>query len=148
MRYLGQAHEVPVEVPAELVEAMDERVLGQLAVLFNQKHRHLFGHDSLGAEIEIMTLSASAVGPRPTIHLAEIPAGSADPAAAGKGMRKVYFEEAGGYLDCDTYERDRLKAGNVIVGPAVIEQMDTTTVLPPGESATVDRFGTLIVELA
>ena len=48
----------------------------------------------------------------------EIAAGTADPGAAHKGRRKVYFEEAGGYVDCDTYERSRLAAGNVIGGPA------------------------------
>ncbi len=95
-----------------------------------------------------MTLSVSAVGPRERGEMPEIAAGTADPGSAHKGTRKVYFEEAGGYVDCDTYERSRLAAGNVITGPAVIEQMDTTTVLPPGETATVDRFGTLIVELA
>ena len=78
----------------------------------------------------------------------EIGAGAADPGPARKGTRKVYFEEAGGYVDCDTYERSRLAAGNVIAGPAIVEQMDTTTVIPPGQTATVDRFGTLTVELA
>lgn len=77
-----------------------------------------------------------------------IAAGTADPSPALKGTRKVYFEEAGDYVDCVTYERSRVAAGNVISGPAIIEQMDTTTVLPPGETAKVDRFGTLIVELA
>jgi N-methylhydantoinase A len=148
MRYLGQAHEVPVEVPVDLVSAMDQCVLGDLGALFHEKHLHLFGHDSRGSEVEIMTLSASAVGPRDTARMAEIAKGTPYPGAARKGTRQVYFEEAGGYLDCDTYERSRLAAGNVITGPAVIEQMDTTTVLPPGETATVDLYGTLIVELA
>jgi N-methylhydantoinase A len=60
----------------------------------------------------------------------------------------VFFEEAGDYIDCNTYERSRLKANNLISGPAIIEQMDTTTVLPPGETAEVDKCGTLMVELA
>ncbi len=148
MRYLGQAHEVPVEVPRELLEGMDGRTIDKLGALFHEKHLHLFGHDSRDSEVEFMTLSASAVGPRERGEMPEIAAGAPDPGPAHKGTRKVYFEEAGGYVDCDTYERSRLAAGNVITGPAVIEQMDTTTVLPPGETATVDRFGTLIVELA
>jgi N-methylhydantoinase A len=148
MRYLGQAHEVPVEVPPELAERMDEGAVVTLGALFHEKHLHLFGHDSRQSEVEIMTLSASASGPHEGRGMPEIAAGGRDPAPAHKGTRKVYFEEAGGYVDCDTYERSRLTAGNVVTGPAVIEQMDTTTVLPPGENATVDRFGTLIVELA
>ena len=148
MRYLGQAHEVPVEVPRELIGGMDERTVDKLGLLFHEKHLHLFGHDSRESEVEFMTLSASAVGPRERGEMLEIAAGGPDPGPARKGTRKVYFEEAGGYVDCDTYERSRLAAGNVIAGPAIVEQMDTTTVLPPGETARVDRFGTLIVELA
>jgi N-methylhydantoinase A len=148
MRYLGQAHEVPVEIPPELIEGMDRRTVEKLGALFHDKHLRLFGHHSLDSEVELMTLSASAVGPRERTKRPEIAAGSADPSPARKATRKVYFEEAGGYLDCQTYERSLLVAGNVIEGPAVIEQMDTTTVLPPGETAAVDRYGTLIVELA
>jgi N-methylhydantoinase A len=95
-----------------------------------------------------MTLSVSAVGPRENVEALGIAEGGPDPAAARKGRRKVYFEEAGGYVECDTYERFRLLAGNVISGPAVVEQMDTTTVIPPRETATVHRSGALIVELA
>ena len=148
MRYLGQAHEVPVEVPRELIEGMDERTISTLGALFHEKHLHLFGHDSRDSEVEFMTLSVSAIGPRQRGEMPEVATGTMDPSPAHKGTRKVYFEEAGGYVDCDTYERSRLAAGNVIAGPAVVEQMDTTTVLPPGQTATVDRFGTLIVELA
>jgi N-methylhydantoinase A len=148
MRYLGQAHEVPVEVPGALIEGIDHATVRRLGALFHEKHLCLFGHDSPDSEVEFMTLSASAVGPRQKSEMPQIAAGGADPRPAHKGTRRVYFEEAGGYVDCDTYERALLTAGNVIAGPAIIEQMDTTTVIPPGEAARVDRFGTLIVELA
>ena len=148
MRYLGQAHEVPVEVPAGLVAGMGADTVRALGDLFHEKHLHLFGHDSRDSEVEFMTLSVSAVGPRENVEALGIAEGGPDPAAARKGRRKVYFEEAGGYVECDTYERFRLLAGNVISGPAVVEQMDTTTVIPPRETATVHRSGALIVELA
>lgn len=148
MRYLGQAHEVPVEVPAGLVASMDTEALRRLGVMFHQRHLHLFGHDSRDSEVELITLSVSAAGPREKTAMPEIAVGGPDPAPAYKGRRRVYFEEAGGYIACDTYERSRLASGNTIAGPVVIEQMDTTTVIPPGETAVVDRFGTLTVELA
>ena len=148
MRYLGQAHEVPVEVPERLIRGMEQATVRKLGDLFHEKHLHLFGHDSRDSEVEFMTLSVSAVGPRKQREMPEIAAGGADPRRAHKGIRKVYLEEAGGYVDCDTYERSRLAADNVVAGPAIVEQMDTTTVIPPGETARVDRFGTLIVELA
>lgn len=148
MRYLGQAHEVPVEVPDELVVGLAAETVGRLGDLFHQKHLQLFGHDSRESEVEVITLSVSAVGPREKTAMPEIVAGGPDPAPAHKGRRQVHFEEAGGFIDCDTYERSRLASGNIIAGPAVIEQMDTTTVIPPGEKAVVDRSGRLIVELA
>ncbi len=95
-----------------------------------------------------MTLAVAAIGPTARVEAPAIPTGRRDPSRASKGARKVYFEETGGYLDCNTYERSRLRAGDRIVGPAIIEQMDTTTVLPPGETAEVDMHGTLIVELS
>ena len=148
MRYLGQAHEVPEEVPESMVLRMDAAAVERLGNLFHDKHMHLFGHDSPGSEVELMTLSVSAVGPLGLTPMAEIAVGGPDPYEARKGRRQVFFEEAGGYVECETYERLRLLAGNVVAGPAVVEQMDTTTVIPPGETAVVDRFGTLVVELA
>ncbi len=148
MRYLGQAHEVPVEIPNEMVQHMDGETLARLIDLFHDKHLHLFGHASRDSEIEFMTLTVAAIGPMTRGSMLEIEVGTADASAAFKGTRKVFFEEAGDYIDCNTYERSRLKANNLISGPAIIEQMDTTTVLPPGETAEVDKYGTLIVELA
>ena len=148
MRYLGQAHEVPVEVPRGLVHAIDEAGLATIGSLFHDRHSSLFGHDSRDSEVEIMTLTVSAVGPRGESAIPEVRRGGTDPRQAFKGRRRVYFEEAGGFTECDTYERSSLAAGNIITGPAVIEQMDTTSVIPPGETAKVDRHGTLIVELA
>jgi N-methylhydantoinase A len=130
------------------VGAIDETALATIGGLFHEKHSRLFGHDSRDSEVELMTLSVSAVGPREQNVTPEIPAGGSDPSAASKGSRQVYFPEAGGFVECPTFERSLLAAGNVIGGPAVIEQMDTTSVIPPGETARVDRHGTLIVELA
>jgi N-methylhydantoinase A len=148
MRYLGQAHEVPVETSIELVGAMDGDSLVKLTDLFHDKHLRLFGHASRESEVELMTLTVTALGPMAREDIREIDVGTVDPGAAWKGRRKVFFEEAGGYIDCDTYERSRLRANNVVTGPAIIEQMDTTTVVPPGETATVDKHGNLIVEIS
>jgi N-methylhydantoinase A len=148
MRYLGQAHEVAVEVPRELIGAMNEEALAAIGGLFHDRHSQLFGHDSRDSEVELMTLSVSAIGPRHAGAAQEVSEGGPDPHAAFKGRRMVYFEEDGGFVECYTYERALLAAGNEISGPAVIEQMDTTTVIPPGETARVDANGTLIVELS
>jgi N-methylhydantoinase A len=148
MRYLGQAHEVQVEVPARLARDMNRQALSELLDLFHEKHLDLFGHASPESEVELITLTVTAVGSVGQRGMRKIQAGTADPAQAYKGNRKAYFEETDGYVDCATYERARLEAGNLVHGPAIIEQMDTTTVVPPGETAKVDGSGTLIVELA
>ena len=64
-----------------------------------------------------------------------------------KIKRPVYFKEAGGFTETPIYERDRLPSGAVIEGPCVIEQPDTTTVIPPGTTASVDDYSNLIVRI-
>jgi N-methylhydantoinase A len=152
MRYFGQAHEVVVEIPEDLVRGMgedgDRGAIARLVELFHEKHRSLYGHVSREADVELMTLTVTAIGPMARGPTPEISAGDRNPSLAYKGTRPVYFEESGGYVDCATYERSRLAAGNLVAGPAIIEQMDTTIVLPPGETARVDGYGTLIVDIA
>ena len=77
----------------------------------------------------------------------EIEKSSKDPEHAMKGVRPVFFEEFKGYGDCKTYDRYSLKANNEIQGPAIVEQMDTTIVIPPRQRARVDRFGNIIMDV-
>ena len=63
-----------------------------------------------------------------------------------KERRPVYFAEAGGYVDCPIYDRYALPAGAANVGPAVVEEFDSTTVVHPGFALRVDELGNLIVE--
>ena len=66
--------------------------------------------------------------------------------AEPKGRRPVYFAEAGDYVDCPIYDRYALAAGVAFAGPAVIEEFDSTTVVHPGFSVSVDDVGNLIIE--
>ena len=61
-----------------------------------------------------------------------------------KAHRKAYFD---GWYDCPIYDRERLVSGNRLRGPAIIEQMDSTTVVHPGQTAQIDRFGNIIIEI-
>ena len=70
-----------------------------------------------------------------------------DPSDARTGERLVYFREAAMSIPCPIYDRDGLRTGNRIQGPAIVEQMDTTTVLLPGQFASVDPYLNLIVEV-
>ena len=148
MRYLGQAHEVAVEVPEDWVRTIDKDTLRRLEGLFHEKHERLFGHSSRDSDVEFITLTVAATGPLARSETPGIAQGTADPREAFKGGRKAYFPELGGYVDVPTYERSRLKAGNVVAGAAIVEQMDTTIVLPPGQIGKVDQRGNIIVDIS
>ena len=88
-------------------------------------------------------LSASAGAPRVTLAKA-----ATTPAAGGvKGRRRAYFPEAGGWVDCPVYDRYSLAAGLTLAGPAIVEERESTSVLPPGTVATVDEYASLVVEV-
>jgi N-methylhydantoinase A len=76
-----------------------------------------------------------------------IAAGGKDASAAASGSRAVYFADAGGFTLTPTFNRERLAAGNVISGPALVEEYASTTVLHPGDVLTVDGFGNLGIEV-
>jgi N-methylhydantoinase A len=81
-------------------------------------------------------------------RLRELEAGTGSAERALKGRRQVHFSEAEGPLDCAIYDRDALLAGDRLEGPAIVEQMDTTTVVPPGARLGVDRHGSLLIDVA
>lgn len=148
MRYEGQAHEVNIEIPAELTKRkLNQKSLKKLEEMFHDRHKYLFGHSSPDAPCEFFTFSVSATGPMAKAQMSEIEKGTASPAQAFKKNRKVYFEEFKDYVDCPSYERSQLKAGNVIAGPAIVEQMDTTTVIPPKQKAKIDKYGNIIIKV-
>ncbi|MFT3687899.1 MAG: hypothetical protein QM789_02555 [Paenirhodobacter sp.] len=66
--------------------------------------------------------------------------------AAVTGHRPVWMPEAGDHVETALYQRDLLRPGNIVPGPAIIDQMDSTTVVPPGMRATVDAYRNLILE--
>jgi N-methylhydantoinase A len=74
-----------------------------------------------------------------------VPQGEGSTDAARVGTRRARFEEFDDYIDTPVYHRERLRRGDVIEGPAIIEQLDSTTVLLPRQKAEVVRFGTLII---
>src|SRR5207247_9506410 len=99
-------------------------------------------------EAELVTPGVVGDGRLPTAPRKTLPEGSETPdAPARTGARRVVFEVDGKPvpLEASVYLRAALKAGNRLAGPAVVQQMDTTTLIPPQVVATVDRHGNLIV---
>ena len=137
MRYAGQSHELNVAVRgAQSLEEMVSR--------FHGVHERHYGYSMPGEEVAIVNyrLVAMGVRPKPVIESRERPSGDAD--VTPKGERRVHFNDEG-WVRCCVYDRDLLKPGNVVHGPCVVEEWDTTTVVNDGYAGTVDGFGNLIL---
>ena len=137
MRYAGQSHELNVA-------ARDAQSLGEMVSRFHGVHERHYGYSMPGEEVAIVNyrLVAMGVRPKPVIESSERPIGDAD--VAQKGERRVHFDD-GGWVRCGVYDRDLLKPGNVVHGPCVVEEWDTTTVVNIGYAGTVDGYGNLIL---
>jgi len=147
MRYAGQNYELQVPLPHGGISAAS---LAALSQAFRGAHARLYGFAPEEEPIQLVTFRIEAAGivrkaAFPTLAEAA-PGGEGDAPAAFLGRRDVFFRTSGGFLSCAVYARDRLKAGNVIAGPAIIAQMDATTLIPPGMTARVESHLNLLLE--
>ncbi len=143
MRYQGQNYELSVPLPAGPIGAES---LAALAAGFEAAHRQRFGFIAEGEPVQLVTLRLEAAGivPKAEFTASEDAGPSAE--AAKIGHREVYFPEYGRMVECPVYSRNELLTGNRFDGPAIVEQMDTTTVVLPGMVARVDAYLNLILE--
>jgi 5-oxoprolinase (ATP-hydrolysing) len=143
-RYAGQGYEVRTEVPAG---AVGDAWVEELAERFHVAHEQEYGH-RFDAPIEIINVRAVGIGLVDELRASVLEAGDGDPARAETLRREVVFEVDGAAERHDTpfYERELLRAGDRLVGPAIVEQYDTTTVIPPGPAAEIDRWGNILVD--
>ena len=144
MRYVGQEHAVTVELPQALFDGEDR---AGIKAAFDALHLTRYGTSAPKEAAEMVSLRMTVTGvmrkpPRPPL-----PEGGATPAKeALRRVKPVYFRETG-FTDTPVYVRTALKAGNVVQGPALIEEHASTTVLAPGDVMTVDRFGNLDIAI-
>ena len=142
MRYVGQSYELTVPLPAEQLDASKiDRVLEQ----FHVEHDRAYGYSAPTEPVEFVNLRLTAIGRIAKPRLRELEGDNTDIAAAQKATRSVYFAESDGYVECPIYDRYLLGPSCVLTGPAIVEEIDSTTVIHPGYSAQVDRFGNLIL---
>ncbi len=142
MRYVGQGYELSVPFPDAPV---DGRTVTALRDAFDRVYAHRYGYSDAKAAVELITVSVTVTGAGPAVRLPEQPSGARDAAEARKPDRSAYFPETGGYVPCAVYDRSRLPVGARIEGPAVVEEPESTTVLPPGTAAEVDQWANLLV---
>ncbi len=138
-RYLGQGYELNVPLPSP-----SRSGLRRLPDRFHALHERTYGHAGPSEQVEVVTLRLSAFGdldrPEPSV----IPRGRREPLPeAHAGARRVRLRELGGGRPVPVYRRELLRAGNRVPGPAIVDQMDSTTVVLPGQRADVDRYGNL-----
>jgi len=143
LRYVGQEHTLAVTTPGPLTEAAKPEV----ARAFDEQHLRVYGHNAPDERKEIVSLKVIGLGNVAKPRLERIPAGGETPVAQARlGTRDVYVGSSQ-YRPFAIYRRDRLQAGNVVPGPAVIEEMTATTVVEPGQSCLIDPYGNLIISI-
>jgi len=141
LRYSIQKYELPVAVArGELTAA----AVGEWRRAFDEIHEKHFGSRAEDQKVELVNyrLTTKVIVPKPPVTA--WPEQSAGCDGAIKARRPAYFD---GWHDTPIYDRARLSAGNRLSGPAIVEQMDSTTVVHPGQQAYIDRFGNIIIEL-
>jgi N-methylhydantoinase A len=138
-RYVGQNHEVAVardDIAGEGLDAFLER--------FADAHAREYGYAIPGRAVEIVNCRLQARGhvSRPPLNRVE-PGGESDPAI---GRRRVYFGRQG-WIDTPILARERLYPGREREGPAIINEMSSTTVVPPGDAFHIDDIGNIVIEV-
>ena len=145
MRYCGQSHELAVECPPgtltrDEIEALRRR--------FHVEHDRSYGHGYPDEATEMVNFRLAALGSIAKPRLREIDPASGPASDAEKGTRPVWFGTAGDFVATPVYDRSRLAAEYRFEGPAIVEEMDSTTLVLPGYAVTVDRFGNLLISPA
>jgi N-methylhydantoinase A/oxoprolinase/acetone carboxylase beta subunit len=140
LRYVRQSYELEVALPPG---SLTPELLDRAVVDFHARHEQVYGFALPHRPVELVTVRAVHAAALPPVTVgAALPAGPpADPVA----RRTAYFEEGGAYEPTPIYRRSALVRDQAIVGPAIVEQPDTTTVVYPGQTLRVDGAGTLIV---
>jgi len=147
MRYAGQGYELRVPLRGLWRTALDAAALAAVRRRFDEVHAKIHGHAATEKAVEVVSYRLRVRVSVPKYSPQALPAGAPapPPAAAIKGARRVFFE-ADKPIETTIYNRDKLAPGVAFAGPAIVEQFDATTVVPPGWAAAVDRYGNLILE--
>jgi len=146
-RYLGQGYELRVDVPSGPIDtAWTETIRAK----FHDIHEREYSRRFEESDIEIPNIRVRGIGLMPPLQTPEIERGDDSPDAALRHEAVAWFRVGGGLQQVPTryYERAALKAGNRLVGPAIVTQYDSTTVVQPGLAAHVDRVGNIVIAIA
>ncbi len=138
IRYLGQFNEVNVPLPMASTNQVRGEDIKYLTKLFHQTHDTLYGYSMPGAELELINIRLQSMGETEKPKFQPSPGSGPDASKALKNNRDVFFE--GKTVSTPVYDGLLLKHGNMIFGPAIVEEPTTTIVVPPDFDLTCDSF--------
>ncbi|MGZ4551390.1 MAG: hydantoinase/oxoprolinase family protein, partial [Blastococcus sp.] len=141
VRYHGQGFEIPVDVDPGWLDDPGA-ALATLGERFDAEHSRLFSF-LLDVDHEIVNARATVTGPKPDVAPVTLDEGDGDPSRARVQEHEIYV--GGEYVPAGVYDRAKLRAGDVVRGPAVVTEMDSTTLVLPGYAATVHASGSLLI---
>jgi len=144
LRYVGQYHEVNVDVGLDAIRSFD---LPAVRNAFHEAHNRLYGYDlrEEGTQVELVNMRLTAVGLTDKPVFREEAFKGKDPSASRKGTRRVYIPSAKGFRDTPVFDGHSMGFGNELKGPAVIEQVNTTIFVPPEFEITCDEYGSYLL---
>jgi N-methylhydantoinase A len=141
MRYRGQNHEISVPLADGKIT---EQTLRELNLGFHEAHENAYGYSAKNETTEMVAYRVAAFGSVPKVQFNILTA--LNKSSAHDRSRPVYFESTRGYVDTPVIQRNTLTPKDRIEGPAIIEQMDSTTVIPPRFRGMINEFGNLIID--
>ena len=139
LRYQGQSYELSLELDPAPVAA---RTLASLTAAFHREHHRTYGHSREGEGLEMVNLRLTAWGRLPATETTPAPFSPEGPPRP-VGRRKVFF--GGQSRDTPVYDRVSLGREALVRGPAVVEQLDSTIVIPPGYEGRIEPWGNMII---
>jgi N-methylhydantoinase A len=147
-RYLGQNFELIIPLGGKSPHwadrlRFDEAVIEGLIDAFHKAHEHTYGYASPRERVQLVSLKARAVG---LFRIPPLPVLAQRPPAEPIGRRRAMFA-LGHWEDTPVYRRDHLAPGQSLEGPAIIEQLDATALVYPGDRCAVDAWGNLLITL-
>ncbi len=141
-RYAGQSYELNVPVADG---AIDPAAIGAMAEAFHHRHAQTYGHDNRAEPVQFVSLRLAAIGLIPPLTIRQHPAAAGTPSA--KPVRDVWFRSTGA-VAAEVHDRSRLAEGVIVSGPAVIESLESTVLIPPGWQARMDGDGFILMARA
>jgi N-methylhydantoinase A len=142
LKYYDQSVALTLRMPPKI-----KNIEKDIIEAYVKQHETEFGYSMPRGfvDVEVVTLRVSALGKIPVVKPVEILKKKGTAREAFVGKREVYFEE--GFIKTSIYDRSRLRLGSKIMGPAIIEESNSTTVIPPDASAVVDPYGSIVIEV-